>query len=204
MRLNSIIKQRVVVSLMVSSVVALSSGCIPLHRHPSHSPATNPASNPASNPSTEPMAFQPPTTQPSVATGELGSASSVPGVNPKPKPFIALPKVFVTAVAAKPSTLLLEHASPDSPVPLSDFAKQPLHTLDSFHLHKGMTADQVQQKFGLPAQLADTEDPWLVYRLTGFRELWLHFGGADQMLDAADVIRSAEDGYVRDRVFSAE
>jgi hypothetical protein len=67
-----------------------------------------------------------------------------------------------------------------------------------------LSAEKVQKDFGPPAQLADNEDPWFVYRLTLRRELWLHFvGPARDHLDAADVVRPAEDGYVRDRVFSA-
>ena len=139
-----------------------------------------------------------------VATSALGTVASVPGVTPKPKPFVAVPKPE-PLLAVHPSTLLLEHAVPDSPVPLTDYAKQPVHWLHDFDLRRGMSAAEVQKNFGLPAQLADNEDPWLVYRLTYRRELWLHFTGlAQDRLDAADVVRPAEDGYVRDRVFSAD
>jgi len=173
--------------VMLSALAAGLTGCIPLHRHP------------ATQPATEPMA----TTQP-VATEDVGTATKIPGLAPKPKPFIALPGK-IQAAMARPSTLLLEHASPDSPVPLSEYAKQPTHRLSAFHLHKGLTEVEVQQLMGLPAQLADTEDPWFVYRLNGDQELWLHFSGATEpVLDAADVVRGAEDGYIRDRVFSAD
>jgi hypothetical protein len=143
----------------------------------------------------------PPTTQP-VATSELGTVSHVPGVAPKPKPFIAVPKPIQMA-GAKPSTLLLEHASPDSPVPLSDYAKQPVYDVSDFHLSEKLSANQLKREMGQPAQLADLEDPWFVYRITGNRELWLHFSGlSHERLDAADLIRGAEDGYVRTRLFS--
>jgi hypothetical protein len=151
-----------------------------------------------------PAAAEPsPTTAP-VATSELGTVSNVPGLAPKPKPFIAIPK-SLQVTGGKPSTLLLEHASPDSPVSLSDFAKQPTHLVAEFHLRSELSAEEVTRLMGPPAQLADTGDPWLVYRLHGEQEIWLHFTGPLQnRLDAADVIRGAEDGYVRTRVFSAD
>ena len=152
---------------------------------------------------TAPVVAETPTTQP-VATSELGTVSNIPGLAPKPKPFIAIPKPLQIA-GGRPSTLLLEHASPDSPVPLSDYAKQPEHSIGEFHLRTELSAQTVQRWLGPPAQLADNEDPWLVYRLRGNQEIWLHFTGPLQdQLDAADVIRGAEDGYVRTRVFSAD
>jgi len=161
-------------------------------------PAPMPAAMPAPIPAAQP-----------VASRDVGTVPPVPGLAPKPKPFIAIPKA-IQIPPDRPSTLLLEHASPDSPVALSEYAKQPVHSVADFHLRKGLTAAEVQQKMGQPAQLADTEDPWLVYRLTGRRELWLHFsegtdanGVVSLILDAADVVRGAEDGYVRDRIFSA-
>jgi hypothetical protein len=139
-----------------------------------------------------------------VATSKLGAVGKVPGVTPKSKPFIALP-TLPAAYGVHPSTLLLEHADPDSPVPLTDYAKQPEHSLSAFHLRAKLSAAELEQKLGPPAQLADNDDPWLVYRLDFKRELWLHFTGpAMEQLDAADVVRGAEDGYVRDRVFSAD
>jgi hypothetical protein len=144
-----------------------------------------------------------PTTEP-VATSALGTVNSLPGLAPKPKPFIAIPRQ-VQAAAAKPSTLLLEHASPDSPVPLSEYGNQPAYDVSAFNLRQAPSASDVQRIMGLPAQIADCGDPWLVYRLNGDRELWLHFSGPTHAhLDAADVIAGAEDGYTRDRVFSAD
>ncbi len=144
-----------------------------------------------------------PATQP-VATSALGTVASVPGVKPKPKPFVAVPKA-PEILPAQPSTLLLEHAVPDSPVPITDYARQPLHWLHDFHLTTALSAAQVVKDFGLPAQLADNEEYWYVYRLTFRRELWLHFvGPSKDTLVAADVVRPAEDGYVRDRVFDAD
>jgi len=150
-----------------------------------------------------PMADTAPATQP-VATSDLGTVASVAGVKPKPKPFVAIPKPQ-PILPAQPSTLLLEHAVPESPVPLSDYAKQPLHWLHDFHLTTSLSAAQAEKEFGPPAQLADNEEYWYVYRLTFRRELWLHFIGPNRdYLAAADVVRPAEDGYVRDRVFDAE
>jgi hypothetical protein len=139
-----------------------------------------------------------------VATSDLGTINKVPGLAPKPKPFIAVPKAIQVA-AARPSTLLLEHASPDSPVPLSEYARQPVYSVSEFHLNANLSAELVQKRMGSPAQLADCEDPWFVYRLHDDQEIWLHFSGPfHDHLDAADVIRGAEDGYVRTRVFSAD
>jgi hypothetical protein len=105
-------------------------------------------------------------------------------------------------IAARPSTLLLEHADSDSPVPLSEFAKQPIHSIADFHLSADLSADDVQKRLGPPAQVADNDDPWLVYRVWCNAELWLHFTGpAKDHLEAADMVRGAEDGYVRERVF---
>ena len=174
-------------------------------------PSTLPTTMASPMPMTEPgiMSTQP-VAGPTVATGELGTVPATPGLKPKPKPFIAIPKA-IQLRPIRPTTLLLEHASPDSPIALSEYGKQPVYSVDDFHLHKGLTAAEVQKKLGSPAQLADTDDPWLVYRLSFGREIWLHFSqGTDSngvvglILDAADVIRGAEDGYVRDRVFSAE
>jgi hypothetical protein len=151
------------------------------------------------NPTTAPE----PAAPPEVATSDLGTITNVPGLAPKPKPFIAVPKPIQTA-AARPSTLLLEHASPDSPVPLSEYAKQPVYSVGEFHLNADLSAELVQKRMGAPAQLADSEDPWFVYRLHHDQEIWLHFSGSfHDHLDAADVIRGAEDGYVRTRVFSS-
>jgi hypothetical protein len=151
----------------------------------------------------QPAVVQTATTQP-VATSDLGSVPPPAGVGPKPKPFIAIPKPL-QAGAARPSTLLLEHASPDSPVPITDYANQPVYSVEAFGLRSDLSAEAVERRMGPPAQLADAGDPWLVYRINGGQELWLHFAGPLQgQLDAADVIRGAEDGYVRTRVFSAD
>jgi hypothetical protein len=212
--MNRLIRGSRVIAVLVAGPVAVLAaglgGCMHMHRQPTTVATT--------------MATTAPVGNESVATGDLGTVQKVPGVTPKPKPFIAIPGITTpvnpapavtsnqTPIGptasnsnARPSTLLLEHASPDSPVPLSAYGKQPVHELSDFDLHKGLTAASVQQRVGAPAQLADTADPWFVYRLTGSRELWLHFAGvADPVLDAADVVRAAEDGYVRDRVYSAE
>jgi hypothetical protein len=155
---------------------------------------TQPASAaPVASPATEP-----------VATSDLGKVTAT-GATPKPKPFIALPRVITQLPAGSPSTLLREHAVAESPVPLSEYGNQPIHTISDFNLRSNLSVTEVEKKLGEPAQLADNEDPWLVYRLSFNRELWLHFTGPlMDHLDAADVIRGAEDGYTRDRVFSAD
>jgi hypothetical protein len=166
---------------------------------PMAEPTTTAAIEPTTAPTTMPVAIGS-TTMP-VATADLGNAPPIKGLFPK-KPFIKTDPHF--GDRGNPSTLLLEHASPDSPVPLSAFSDQPVRKLPDFHLNSGMTADEVQKKFGPPAALADVEDPWFVYRLTNTRELWLHFEPAlHGKLVAADVIRGAESGYVRTHVFTA-
>jgi hypothetical protein len=138
-------------------------------------------------------------TQP-VATEDLGTVQHVKGVQPPAKPFLAVPKI--AGLTVRPSTLLLEHADPDSQVPLSEYANQPVHLMADFHLSSDLSVDDLQKRLGPPAQLADNDDPWLVYRLWCNAELWLHFTGpAKDHLDAADVVRGAEDGYMRERVF---
>ena len=163
--------------------VIISNGCISLHRHPAKAPTSQPVASDTTN---------------------AAEAAPIPGLAPKPKPFIALPGKLLNP-SGSPSTLLLEHASPDSPIPLSEYAKQPDHSLAAFHLRRGLSPDELTQKMGPPVQVADSDDPWLVYRLVGNRELWLHFSDRpDSLLDAADVVRGAEDGYARDRIFSAD
>jgi hypothetical protein len=175
-------------------------GCIKHHPRKS-TPATLPAI-PATMPAPPTTAPVGPTTTP-VATEDLGTVGAIPGLAKKPKPFIALPKV-VRSAAARPSTLLLEHASPDSPVPLSEYGRQPTFSTADFHLRSDLTAADVERRLGPPAQIADNDDPWLVYRLKGNREIWLHFAGSDpDHLLAADVIRGVEDGYAREQVFQA-
>jgi hypothetical protein len=151
-----------------------------------------------------PTTAEAPPPNPNVATADLGTVSHVPGLEKKPKPFIAVPEQLHVA-EARPSTLLIEHASPDSPVPLSDYAKQPVYSVSDFHLSEKLTANQLKREKGQPAQLADLEDPWFVYRIAGNQELWLHFAGlSHERLDAADLVRGAEDGYVRTRLFAAD
>ena len=183
-------------------------GCASMH-HASTQPVA--AAPDITAPPSVPLVIVPsePTTQP-VATSDLGSGTTGADLTPKPKPFIAIPKIFTSArtsgtTGGRPSTLLLEHASPDSPVPLSEYSNQPSYTVVAFDLHANLSQKDLESRLGKPAQIADTVDPWLVYRLVGNREIWLHFSGEDHdHLDAADVIRGAEDGYVRDRVFSAD
>ena len=140
-----------------------------------------------------------PATEP---TTSAGSRSDLTGVKPPPKPFIAKPKF---AGEDQPSILLKVHARSDSPVPLDQYAKQKTYALSAFNLNTDLSAAQVQQKFGPPAQWADYSDLWIVYRLDGNRELWLHFAPPDNRgLLAADVVGSMEDGYTRDRVFTAQ
>jgi len=119
------------------------------------------------------------------------------------KPFIAISSRF--ARTAQPSVLLQQHARSDSPIPLSQYAKQEVHSLSAFDLRADLSADELQKRLGLPAQLADYSDPWFVYRLSRGRELWLHFSQPDNAhLLAADVIIPVEDGYTRERVFSID
>jgi hypothetical protein len=152
--------------------------------------------SPSMQPSTVPSMASP------VATSELGTVTTpTPGLRPK-KPFVKLPEHF--SDQGNPSVLLMEHVSMDSPVPLSEFGGQPVRKLKDFHLHAGMTADEVKQTFGQPAAIADEEDSWLVYRLDNTRELWLRFDPPEHgRLVAGDVVRGAESGYVRTHVFTA-
>ena len=159
-------------------------------------PATAAVSMPAPPPvpaSTEPS--------PTVATGELGQPQPLPGLTPPPKPFIAMGRHAPPPPSAQPSPLLLEHAAPDAPVPLSVYGSQPTHAVADFNLGPDLTGVSLQARFGPPAGVAGIEDPWLVYRLTHDRELWLHFAGGDGPLLAADLVRAAENGYVRDRLY---
>jgi hypothetical protein len=120
------------------------------------------------------------------------------------KPFIAMPHPF-TPEGAQPSLLLRQHARTDSPVPLLEFSKQKAFSISAFDLRSSLSAYELEQKMGPPAQLADYSDPWLVYRLNNGKELWLHFSQPDNLqLLAADIVHGQEDGYTRDRVFSAD
>ncbi len=179
---------------VLTAAMSLSSGCI--KRHPRSRP---PAPLP-DVPATDPVM---PTTAP-VATQDLGTVDTVPGLARKPKPFIALPK-RVKLGAVQPSTLLAQHASVDSPIPLSEYPDQPVHAIADFHLRAELSADELKRRFGDPAQIAGNDDPWYVYRLGENGELWLYFAGSDKSrLVAADVIRGVEDGYSRQRVFDAQ
>jgi len=145
-------------------------------------------------------------THPSSATQPAAMAQPVDpnaGVVVK-KPFIALPNLPFTQ-PAQPTVLLVQHARSDSPIPLSQYSKQQVHSLDSFDLRASLSADELQKHLGLPAQLADYSNPWFVYRLAGGRELWLNFSQPDNAhLLAADEIIPVEDGYTRKRLFSID
>ena len=136
-----------------------------------------------------------------VATGDLGYPEPLPGLTPPPKPFIATGRNRPPPPEAQPSALLLEHAAPDAPLPLSAYGSQPAHAVADFRLGPGLTGVTLQSRLGPPAGVAGIDDPWLVYRLTDDREMWLHFAGGDGPLMAADLVRGAENGYVRDRVY---
>ena len=191
--------------------------------HPSFSGATlstmptTVATTQATSPSTSakvvaPITVPNPTMRPvaSESVAVAPSAPQPPAVDPNAgvvahKPFIAVSRWFghKPSPGAQPSVLLQQHARSDSPVPLSDYSKQPTYALASFPLRASLSAAELSRRLGPPAQLADYASPWYVYRLGGGQELWLHFAQPDeQTLLAADVIRSAEDGYTRNRVFS--
>jgi hypothetical protein len=90
-------------------------------------------------------------------------------------------------------------------VALSEYAKQKAYPLAAFPLRASLSADELQRRLGPPAQLADYSDMWFVYRLTHGKEIWLHFSQPDNLrLTAADIVHPQEDGYTRDRIFSAE
>ncbi len=143
---------------------------------------------------------RPATTSP-VATGERDQPQPLPGMTPPPKPFVDVDRHLPPPAAAAPSPLLLEHAAPDAPLPLSVYGSQPTHPVTDFDLGPTLTGTNLQKRLGPPAGVAGVEDRWLVYRLTGNRELWLSFANGDGPLVAADVISGAENGYVRDRLY---
>lgn len=135
------------------------------------------------------------------ASSHPQSQAELPGMV-RHKPFIAVNNPFHPA--GSPTTLLAEHARSDSPVPLSEYAKQQTFTIGSFDLRRSLSAADVRRRLGPPAAVADYADMWTVYRLTGGRELWLHFSHPDQLaLRSADVINPTEDGYTRTRVFDS-
>lgn len=190
--MNTQIKQAILILAAAASIV----GC-----HKAHPSST-----------TQPLTAAKPAAQPAVATAE-NPAPPAPTVHPAApvdpnagvvvqKPFIATPKIF-TKSPAQPSMFLQQHARSDSPIPLSQYSQQQVHSLASFDLRAGLSAEELQKRLGPPAQLADYSDPWIVYRLNHGRELWLHFSQPDNAhLLAADEIIPVEDGYTRKRVFS--
>jgi hypothetical protein len=146
-------------------------------------------------------------TQPSMAAAKPATQPVDPNAGVVvQKPFIAWPHPSAKAAAtAQPSVLLQEHARTDSPVPLSEYAKQKVFKLADFKLGPNLSAYDLQERLGWPAQLADYSDPWFVYRLSRGRELWLLFSQPDNArLLAADEIIPVEDGYTRKRVFSVD
>ena len=147
----------------------------------------------------EPVAARPTPFPSTLATADRGREQPLPGLTPPPKPFIAVGQNAPSPPPAQPSPLLVEHASPDAS--LSAYGRQPTHAVDDFQLGSTLTGVALQRRLGPPAGVAGVEDRWLVYRLTGDRELWLNFAGGDGPLLAADVIHGAENGYVRDRVY---
>ena len=148
-----------------------------------------------------PTPLRQPASRPNVATGDLGRVERLPGLAPPPKPFIAPARFDPAGGPAHPSILLQEQAGPDQPVSLSTYARQPTHDVDDFDISPTLTGAAVRGRFGPPAGMAGIDDPWAVYRLTGGRELWLHFADGDGTLLAADVVRGREDGYSRDRLY---
>jgi hypothetical protein len=146
-------------------------------------------------------------TEPPASVSAAPTTQEVPGVVAT-KPFIAWPQLFTprgSSTGGTPSILLQLHARSDSPVALAEYGKQKVYPLAAFELRSDLSADEVQRRLGPPAQLANYSDEWFVYRLTHGKELWLHFSKPDQSrLTAADIVRPQEDGYTRDRVFSAE
>jgi hypothetical protein len=170
-------------------------------------PATQAAPSAVADSSTPETAPPPPqvvdSSKPTPPTPpSASSADTLKNVVPPKKPFVATGGWFKTK-PDEPSVLLQQHARSDSPVPLSLYDRQPMYALEQFNLRQTLSADEVQKRLGPPAQLADYSDPWLVYRLSNGRELWLHFAQpAGTRLLYADVISHAEDGYIRRRIFS--
>ena len=142
-----------------------------------------------------------PTSRPAVATGQRGVEQPLPGLDAPPKPFVDLERFKSTPTSVPPSGLLMAHASPDAPVPLSAYGEQPVHQLEEFQLGPTLTGAAVRRQFGPPAGLAGIVDSWAVYRLPRGRELWLHFLDGDGPLLAADRVRGRENGYSRERLY---
>ena len=111
--------------VMMSAAAMAIGGC-----HVHHNPAGNgTGGNPSTMPTTEPVSAAPTTTPPAATP----TANHVPGVVAAPLPFIALP-VNPLNGPVQPSVLLLAHARSDSPIPLSEYAKQPVRELKAFKL----------------------------------------------------------------------
>jgi hypothetical protein len=181
-------------TVVLSAATALVAGC-----HVHHKGTTSNSGTPAPVSPAEPSSQ--PTTSPTRMATPAPANPANSDVNPPKKPFIAVSNPF--AWPAAPSVLLQQHARRDSPVPLSQYPKQPTHDLSEFHLSNTLSADDLQRRLGPPAQLADYDDVWFVYRLHDNRELWLHFAQPNNTrLLYADVIWHVEDGYSRDRVFA--
>jgi hypothetical protein len=191
--------------LRMTSTMVLAMGLTGCHVHQQDatqplSPATEPTTGPSRLAETPPAPAptSPPNAAPAPAVATVAASSA-----PPQKPFIAFSNPFAPE-PAKPSVLLLAHARSDSPVPLSLYPKQPVHALSEFGLEFHMSADDVVARFGQPAQLANYGYEWVVYRLDDNRELWLHFTEPNHaFLLAADVVGAAEDGYTRNRIFTA-
>ena len=207
--------------LAVIAVAVAGSGC---HVH-SNSPTARPVSRPAvpiiqpttdsSQMSREPVIEKesmrpvPMATKPAVQVRPTSDNNEKPVFRPEPVTYNPPPKKpFFAPVSIlppeQPSPLLLQHARSDSPIPLQQYGQQKTFAVSDFPLSWETSADDLQRQIGPPAQLADYSNVWFVYRLKLRKELWLHFTqpGNSHLL-AADVINSDEDGYHRERVFSA-
>jgi hypothetical protein len=130
------------------------------------------------------------------------ASDTLKDVLPPKKPFIAAGQWFKSG-PDQPTVLLKQFARNDSPVPLSLYDRQPIYAIQDFNLRLTLSASEVRQRLGPPAQLADYDQMWLVYRLSNGRELWLRFTDPEPTrLLYADVVSQAEDGYIRRRIFS--
>jgi len=188
------------IALITAAIIA--GGCV--NQHKAGSATTKPAPTTQSAESSEPVTVAsaspkpapPPPVQPTPTVAAAKPVDTLHDVVPT-KPFFS----GMDFPDAKPSILLQQHARTDSPVPLSRYAKQPTHKLEDFGLSKSLTAAALEKKLGPPAQIADYAEPWVVYRMPGQKELWLHFAADDSGLLEADVVSPWEDGYRRERAF---
>ncbi len=213
---------------MKSSVIGLSllsavAGCHVHHAETTTPPATKPAV-PIVQPTTDPakMAKEPVVEMAPVAVAPVATkpvAEVRPTTAPsdekpvfRPEPVDLQPRTAEKAWFARvsilppvqPSALLLQHARSDSPIPLQQYPQQKTYSVSDFPLGWETSAATIEKQFGPPAQLADYSSVWYVYRLNHRKELWLHFTQPDNThLLSADVITPDEDGYNRERVFSA-